>query len=182
MVRRRLKCPLLSCQPVGVPGLQPPTLPAHAPPLTTAGDLEATVACRELGLPLPGRTLGAMYGAGAATAPIVLSDISCTGQEGSLENCAHATWYAKKAGNSHARDVSIVCGPGALTGCDTVPTRAGCPGEAGQVVTVCAFAPAGRAAGAWHCVAPLPTAHLRPCLASMRPRVLQSPAARVSAA
>lgn len=54
------------------------------------GDLEATVACRDLGLPTPGRVLGAQFGPGAATSPIWLESVSCSGNEKRIQDCKHS--------------------------------------------------------------------------------------------
>lgn len=65
--------------------------PASHPPCLTQicgdkfGDEDATVACRQLGLATPGRTLGAFYGAG--TGPTWLESVSCIGSEGRLQDC-----------------------------------------------------------------------------------------------
>lgn len=67
-------------------------------------DIAATVVCRQLGLPTPGRMLGPGYfGAGASTSRIWLTGVACSGDETRLPDCPHNTWGTRVASCTHAK-------------------------------------------------------------------------------
>lgn len=77
----------------------------------------ATVACRQLGLPTPGRTLpGGYFGPGPAKGPLWLRSIFCMGSEAKLQECktgldAGLLWgVAPEEGYDRTTAVAIACG------------------------------------------------------------------------
>ena len=101
-------------------------LPAHLPQICDDefDDNAATVACREMRLPTPGRAIGsALFGPG--TGPIWLDSVVCTGAETSLQMCRRAPWGVTNC--RHSEDVSVVCGsaliPGERSKCCSNPRR-----------------------------------------------------------
>lgn len=77
----------------------------------------ATVACRQLGLPTPGRTLpGGYFGPGPAKGPLWLRSIFCMGSEAKLQECktgldAGLLWgVAPEEGHDRTTAVAIACG------------------------------------------------------------------------
>lgn len=74
-------------------------------------DLDATVVCRQLGLPTPGRAIRTgMFGPGASTSPIWLWEKKCTGAELRLNDCPDDQWKWNTNVCSHSEDVGVVCG------------------------------------------------------------------------
>ncbi|KAM4736755.1 scavenger receptor cysteine-rich domain-containing protein DMBT1-like [Anableps anableps] len=68
---------------------------------------DTAVVCRQLGCGLPQTALsGAPYGEG--TGPIWLSNVSCSGTEDSLTECAHSGFGINSCG--HAEDAAVICG------------------------------------------------------------------------
>lgn len=65
---------------------------------------DATVACRQLGYPMPGRAIGGKFGSNP-TAPIWLTYMGCNGAEPGLEMCPHWPWGFRFC--DHADDVGI---------------------------------------------------------------------------
>ncbi|XP_078141077.1 scavenger receptor cysteine-rich domain-containing protein DMBT1-like [Centroberyx gerrardi] len=67
---------------------------------------EADVVCRELGCGLASEVkLGAFYGPGSGD--ILMTDVNCTGSEGSLTKCPHSRLGKQKCG--HHEDAGVVC-------------------------------------------------------------------------
>lgn len=84
----------------------PGRLPATHPQVCNErfDDIAATVVCRQLGLPTPGRMLGPGYfGAGAYTSRIWLTGVACSGDETRLPDCPHNTWGTRVASCTHAK-------------------------------------------------------------------------------
>ena len=69
---------------------------------------DATIVCRELGLPDTSvqATSSAYFGQGEG--PIWLDDVSCTGSESELTQCSHRTMGSHNCG--HHEDAGIICG------------------------------------------------------------------------
>lgn len=71
---------------------------------------DATVACRQLGLPTPGRWLDAgVFGPGQDTLPIWIDNISCSGAEAKIEECKGMDWVPVRS-CQHSEDVGVLCG------------------------------------------------------------------------
>jgi len=74
----------------------------------TFTDRSASVACRQMGLKLPGRVVRA--GAfGTSTGPVFASSFDCSGREARLEACLHGFW-GRADGCTPLDDVGIECG------------------------------------------------------------------------
>ncbi|KAJ1483426.1 SRCR-like domain-containing protein, partial [Baffinella frigidus] len=70
-------------------------------------ELDARVACRQLGLSDTGRVGYTVVGAGPG-APIWMSGVACEGTERFLEECVPASYtWGVSAGCSHTDDVSV---------------------------------------------------------------------------
>lgn len=70
----------------------------------------ATVACQQLGLPLPGKAvLDATYGIGKG--PIFLARLVCTGTEPGVEFCSYEFNQETSSTLLHTEDLGIECGP-----------------------------------------------------------------------
>lgn len=81
-------------------------------------DAAATVACRQLGLPTPGRTLpGGQFGPGPAGGPLWLRYLFCSGSEARLQECRSGLddsliWgVAPQEGYDRSTAVALACGP-----------------------------------------------------------------------
>ncbi|KAL4422483.1 hypothetical protein ABPG75_008680 [Micractinium tetrahymenae] len=72
--------------------------------------VDASVACRQLGLGTSGRALdGTPFGLGTSL-PIALNQVECTGEEQAIEQCGALRGAAGVSGCTHAEDASIECG------------------------------------------------------------------------
>lgn len=81
-------------------------------------DISATVVCRQLGLPTPGRALGPGY-FGSGQGRIWLTGVACSGDEDKLSDCPHNTWGATVSSCAH---VKVSCVPGVgKCGCGATP-------------------------------------------------------------
>ena len=69
-------------------------------------DIDASVACRELGFSHGNAIRRAQFGPG--TGPVWLRRVSCLGSEIKLSHCIH-TGAANTMGYSHARDAGVQC-------------------------------------------------------------------------
>ena len=65
-------------------------------------DIAATVVCRQLGLPTPGRALGPGY-FGSGTGRVWLTGVACSGDEDKLTDCPHNTWGVSVETCTHAK-------------------------------------------------------------------------------
>ena len=69
---------------------------------------DATVVCHELGYRTATRaTTNAEFGGGDADQPIWLDDVSCSGSEGHLSDCANGGWGTHNC--YHAEDAGVAC-------------------------------------------------------------------------
>ncbi len=105
-------------QPAGEPVLpeqggwssSPPALPQPAlrsPAVSQVcserfDEVAATVVCRQLGLPTPGRALGTGYFK-SGTGRVWLTGVACSGDEDKLSDCPHNTWGAQVATCTHGK-------------------------------------------------------------------------------
>ena len=71
---------------------------------------DATVVCRQLGLPTANAQAlgGAHFGEGVE--PTWLDDVYCLGSESILSDCSHKAWGDEDCG--HSEDASVVCNDG----------------------------------------------------------------------
>jgi len=71
-------------------------------------DTDAGVVCRQLGFRSSGTAIGsAVFGHGSG--PILLTGVTCTGNESALANCGHLGINVTKS-CSHAEDAGVICG------------------------------------------------------------------------
>ncbi|KAL4436061.1 hypothetical protein ABPG77_005509 [Micractinium sp. CCAP 211/92] len=72
--------------------------------------VNASIACRQLGLGTSGRALaGTPFGQGTGLL-IALNKVECTGEEQALQQCGALSGAAGVSGCTHAKDVTIECG------------------------------------------------------------------------
>lgn len=74
-------------------------------------DVAATIACKQMGLPLPGRAIAGPSGAGVfgrGSGPIWMDELNCWRNESRLEQCQFAGWG--KSACDHSQDVGVACG------------------------------------------------------------------------
>ena len=68
---------------------------------------DANVICRQLGYPPSSQTWQrAHFGEGSG--PIILSNVTCDGNESSIDQCDHSGWFNHSC--SHQEDVGVSCG------------------------------------------------------------------------
>ncbi|XP_072035889.1 scavenger receptor cysteine-rich domain superfamily protein-like [Amphiura filiformis] len=72
---------------------------------TSWGDEEAVVVCRQLGFPIDGAK--AARGAGIDRATCLRNDVTCTGIESALQQCAHAEWVEHNCNQSQM--AGVIC-------------------------------------------------------------------------
>ena len=68
---------------------------------------DATVICRQLGLPSATRAVSAADEFSVGDGPILLDNLECTGAESTLSDCSHAGWTVNNCG--HSEDAGVVC-------------------------------------------------------------------------
>ena len=96
---------------------RPQTHPPPTPQVCDDGftNVEATAACRKLGLPTPGYAAGgARLGRAPDTSPIWLTRVQCASPTASFDDCRRSAWGVGTC--THMQDVSVSCGapvPGA---------------------------------------------------------------------
>ena len=67
---------------------------------------DATVACRQLGFESASEArISASFGQGAQSAPILLDDVACNGDEAMLQSCRHSNNH----NCGHSEDAGVVC-------------------------------------------------------------------------
>lgn len=71
-------------------------------------NVAAGVVCRQLDLGSSGTALTrGEFGQGAPASPVWLDEVTCTGAEQRIEECAHAGWGVSNCG--HKEDVGVKC-------------------------------------------------------------------------
>ncbi|EFJ44985.1 hypothetical protein VOLCADRAFT_37783, partial [Volvox carteri f. nagariensis] len=72
-------------------------------------DVDASVACRQLGFARGVAAAPNSFPSGAADQLVLLSDVACTGSETLLSSCNSRNASAIQGCNRHERDAGVVC-------------------------------------------------------------------------
>ena len=77
-------------------------------------DLDASVACRQLGLPYSNARSYRRGAYGDGSGPIWMNGMECTGTESRLHECSHDGWGGHDDSCEHYDDAGILCTDGEL--------------------------------------------------------------------
>lgn len=69
---------------------------------------EANVICRQLGFPSAYSPVRLSY-FGQGTGPVLLTHLTCKGNETSIDQCSLRDWFENLGGSTHEYDVGVVC-------------------------------------------------------------------------